>query len=215
MCKKIFYFISIYSVLFSLLIPSEIYAAPPNVMDCLEEEENCEEADVQEAELELNEGDLLTDDTDNNGSLFFDLIKMFFALLLVLALIYIVLKLLNKKNKISQQVKGLENLGGISLGQNKSIQIVRVGPKIYLIGVGENVELLQEITDNDLKNELINNMNQQSDALTNSILGPFMKNEAKSVNNNKDFKKLFSTELDRLKQNREKMIDKQKEDYHE
>lgn len=70
-------------------------------------EEKMDELDSSDAEAEQNETDAAV---NNNGSLLFDLIKMFFALLLVLALIYLLLKFLNKRNKLFQQIKALENL---------------------------------------------------------------------------------------------------------
>ena len=49
----------------------------------------------------------------------------------------------------------MKNLGGISLGQQKSIQLVVVGESYYLIGVGEDIRLLKEITDPDEIEHLI------------------------------------------------------------
>ncbi len=62
-------------------------------------------------------------------SLAISIVKTIVLLGLILFLIYFLLKLLNKKNRLFQQSKTLENLGGISLGQNKSIQVIRVGEK--------------------------------------------------------------------------------------
>lgn len=88
-------------------------------------------------------------------SLAISIVKTIVLLGLILFLIYFLLKLLNKKNRLFQQSKTLENLGGISLGQNKSIQVIRVGEKMYLIGVGDNVELLQEVSDEVTKKSTI------------------------------------------------------------
>ena len=41
----------------------------------------------------------------------------------------------------------MKNMGGISLGQHKSIQLVVIGESYYLIGVGDDIRLLKEITD--------------------------------------------------------------------
>ena len=41
----------------------------------------------------------------------------------------------------------MKNMGGISLGQHKSIQLVVIGETYYLIGVGDDISLLKEITD--------------------------------------------------------------------
>src|SRR5690625_4195057 len=149
--------ITIISMLFILpfIFLAEAEAQTPSVNDCLEEDAECEEEVTPSAEDE-DETAPVAGFNDSN-SLVFDLIKLFFALLLVLALIYIMLKLLNKRNKMFNQIKHLENLGGISVGQNKSIQIIRIGAKFYVIGVGDNVEMLQEITDEKMAAQLLEN----------------------------------------------------------
>ncbi len=189
----------------------DVNASPENVMDCIEAEENCDE-EITNVEPQENKN-ILSEDS-NQGSVLFDLIKMFFALILVLALIYIVLKFLNQRNKLTPKGKMLENIGGISLGQSKSIQIIRVGPKVYLIGVGDDINLLEEITDEEMKQELINNMNTSNETMISSLLPSFGSSDAKT-NNKNDFKRLFSNELEKLKQNRNDLIRKQKEDKHE
>ena len=49
----------------------------------------------------------------------------------------------------------MKNMGGISLGQHKSIQLVVIGESYYLIGVGDDIRLLKEITDPDEIDKLV------------------------------------------------------------
>ncbi|RLL45526.1 flagellar protein [Oceanobacillus piezotolerans] len=144
-----------------------------------------------------------------SGSLAFSLVKMFFALLLVLALIYILIKLLGKRNRLGNQSKVLENMGGISLGANKSIQIVRIGTKLYLVGVGENVQLLQEVTEGEVIDELLSKENSNG-TLQESVLS--MIDRKSAGKNHGDFKQLFASELDKLKQTRQKWQPEKEED---
>ncbi|MFC4557128.1 flagellar biosynthetic protein FliO [Virgibacillus kekensis] len=190
---------------------SDVAVASPNVSDCLEGKKECTEADQQESG---NAGDEERVAGASTGSLIFNLVKMAFALLLVLGLIYLLLKFLNKRNKLFQQVKALENLGGISVGPNKSVQLVRIGTKVYLIGVGENVEMLQEIEDEELKNDILHNGGTES-VEPKAMLNSFFQQKQTSGTQSKsgtDFKKMFSSELTKLKQSREKLINRQKED---
>jgi len=204
----------IMSVLFVILlfIPAEEVGAetqrPPSVNDCLEGDAVCEEetAPITENESE-DEQEPIAASNDSN-SLLFDLVKMFFALLLVLGLIYIMLKLLNKRNKMFNQIKHLENLGGISVGQNKSIQIIRIGSRFYVVGVGDNVEMLQEITDEKMIDQL--SVQEQEKPLSlHMFLPSFLQKKSDNTTTDQDarnFKHLFSEELDKLKQNRNKLI---------
>jgi len=206
------------TVLFVTLFTSgAVQAASTNVKDCIENED-CLETDEAPANETENEQKKSTDDV-STGSLFFNLVKMGFALLLVLGLIYGLLKFLRKRNKLFQPVKALENLGGISVGPNKSVQLVRIGSKIFVVGVGENVELLKEITDEAIKNELLhhdNSLDGQSMSLLSSLFQQKTGQEDKNKSAN-EFTKLFSTELEKLKQTRRSMINqqKQREDKHE
>jgi flagellar protein FliO/FliZ len=94
---------------------------------------------VQDEELEPNVGN------DSLSVTAFDFIKMFIALAFVLMLIYVLLKFVTKRNQLFQQGKSIVNLGGTSLGQNKSIQLIKVGNRVLVVGVGESISLLKEI----------------------------------------------------------------------
>ncbi|WP_010286386.1 flagellar biosynthetic protein FliO [Kurthia massiliensis] len=78
-------------------------------------------------------------------------VKIIFALIFVIALLYGVLRFLNSRNTKYQHSKMMQNLGGISLGAQKSVQIVKIGHSLYLVGVGDNVNMLKEITDDNEK----------------------------------------------------------------
>lgn len=189
-------------------IISEVSAEEPNAKECIDGKVDCNELENNDSKETDKAGS-----EDNGGSIVFDLIKMVFALLLVLALIYLLLKFLNKRNKIFQSVKALENVGGISVGQNKSIQIIRIGSRIYVVGVGDNVELLHEITNENEKLELLHSNQFQPKSLVSSLLQTKDNEDSTS----KSFKSLFATELDKLKSGRKKMISnhKRKGDNHE
>lgn len=198
-------------IIIFLLNPSIVFAnsvsnCEDNIANCLETDQNTDQLNVPENEQ--------TEST--TGSLILGILKTGFALLLILALIYIMIKLLGKKNLSLKQTKVLENLGGISLGQNKSLQMVRVGNKILLIGVGENIELLYEITDEAIIETLLHNEDSidEDNHFLASILSKLGRDNNKHETN---FKGLFASELNKLKKQRNKVITrhKEKEDQHE
>ncbi|MFN2746238.1 MULTISPECIES: flagella biosynthesis regulatory protein FliZ [Bacillus] len=77
----------------------------------------------------------------------FDFVKMIGALLFVIFLIYALVRFVNKRNRLLKPFQHVENIGGTSLGQNKSVQLVKVGNRVLVVGVGENIQLLKEIDD--------------------------------------------------------------------
>lgn len=206
----------IWFFLFFLLcisIPNQTFANPSTVTDCIEH------GDCPDMEEEL-ESDQAEDGEDivvsKNSNLAFDIVKMVFALLLILLLIYVILKVFNRKNRVLQQVNILDNLGGVSVGANKSIQMIRVGKKIYMIGVGETVELLEEITDEDVKKDILNSLEDQKSS-NHPIDLKQLFSRKDHPDEEKAFQTLFSRELDQLKKSRKNIINKhhQKDDEHE
>ncbi|MHA6251284.1 flagellar biosynthetic protein FliO [Oceanobacillus sp. CAU 1775] len=200
-----------------ILLPFSVSAETDYVEDCLENPEACEE-DLDEPVIDTNENDgsdLLGQET-GSSSLFFEIIKMFFALLLVLALIYIFLYFLKRRNKLGNRIKSLENIGGLSVGQNKSIQIIRLGSQVYVVGVGEEITLLKEIDDKELIDQLLLEAEEETtDFSADTILSMFQKKNDRKQENENDFKNLFNEELSDLKNKRKNIINRHKEDHNE
>ena len=216
------------AICFLLFSPfHSVLAKDTNVKDCLEGKGECADISKEPAKDQTSKDSLKEPVTETNtdaktGSFLLSLVKMVLALAVILVLIYGLLKFLNKRNKTFQRVKTLQNLGGVSVGTNKSVQMVRVGDKLYMLGVGENVEMLQEITDEDVKLEMFREGKSDEDVPRHFIQGLFSANSG----NTKEkaafppanaFKQLFSKELDKLKQNRSDMIKayEKEEDRHE
>ncbi|MCY8586897.1 flagellar biosynthetic protein FliO, partial [Bacillus haynesii] len=65
----------------------------------------------------------------------FDFVKMIGALLFVIFLIYALVKFMNKRNRLLKPFQYVENIGGTSLGQNKSVQLIKVGNRVLVVGV--------------------------------------------------------------------------------
>src|SRR5699024_1479223 len=141
------------------------------------------------------------------------IIKMVVALFFVLALIYIILLVLRRRNKLLQNHDLLENLGGISLGQNKSLQLIRIGSHIYVVGVGEHVDLMLEITEPEVLESLLNA--ESSNEEIPFLKGLFTK-EKNKVDDKHDFMSQLDDELNKLQKNREKLVHKavEKDDEH-
>jgi len=77
------------------------------------------------------------------------------ALIIVITLIVFTLRFLSSRTRTWGQNRSLRSLGGIALGQNKSLQVIEVGGKVYLVGVGENVTLIDRIDDAEEAGRLI------------------------------------------------------------
>lgn len=207
-----------------LLMANTVTAQPANVLDCLENEADCEEEEqsnqneekekLDDADLDEEDmSDLVGNDSFKASTLFFNIVKMIIALLFVLALIYIILLVLRKRNKLMQNHDLLQNLGGISLGQNKSIQLIRIGSHIYVVGVGEHVELMLEITEAEVLEALLATDNNAEEV---SFLQSLLPRSKGKLEQSSQFINQLNDELSKLKKNREELVDKaaEKDDEH-
>ncbi|MDV2580612.1 flagellar biosynthetic protein FliO [Alkalibacillus haloalkaliphilus] len=141
-----------------------------------------------------------------NRSLFLDFLRMVAALVLVLALIFVVLKFVQKRTRIYQQTQSLENVGGIALGNNKSAQVVRVGNEYYLLGVGDNVEMLTKVDDEETIEQLAQSHEDTSSNISfQSVLQNFQ-NRNRNPYQEQETKNQFKTELETMKNSRKRMM---------
>lgn len=82
---------------------------------------------------------------DGDGASYFPaLLQLIFTLGIILGLLYIVFRFISKRSGIYGN-PNFKHLGGLPLGQNKSVQLVEVNNKVYILGVGENIQLIQKI----------------------------------------------------------------------
>lgn len=94
-------------------------------------------------------------------------VKLLFALMFVLLLIYLLYRFVSKKTKSFQDYGAIKNIGGVAVGPNRSVQLVRVGKDVLVVGVGENVNLLKEINDPEAITDLLEQPTQSGSQITN------------------------------------------------
>ena len=146
--------ISIMTLLFCLVIfmPDPAVAAANNgsVTDWLTEDGD-EPAAPQEEPAEVGA----------NTNIFFLLIKLLFYTIVVVGLIYLLIRFLSKRQQKLQHHSVFTPIGGTPLGNNKSVQLVKVGDSLYMIGVGDNVNLLKEIEDKEEVERILEQAEEQ------------------------------------------------------
>lgn len=158
-------------------------------------------------DVDAEQGNVPDSASKNVG--FFDYIKVLFALVFVLALLLFVLRFLNKKNVTYQQSSGIQNLGGISVGPQKSVQVIKVGSTILIVGVGEDVQVLSSVNDESEVERIIqsfdlNNNNDQTKPHLFELFNKFNGKKATHTTNNTDqkFGQVFDRKLSELKRER-------------
>lgn len=156
----------------------------------------------------------LTTDKAPVGSSVGDYIKTLFALLFVIGLLFGLLKFVNRKNRLYDKSRFMKNMGGISLGQHKSIQLVVIGESYYLIGVGNDIRMLKEITDPEEIDKLIEFYDGDTPDSTSGMLNQLLakvavktkKSPYESSEEAPDFSNLFKSRIEEMKEERKRHI---------
>lgn len=189
-----------------ILQSNVVYAESNNsVDDCLKNPDTCKDNSTPAVGSK--------DQSTAVGLSAWDYIKMVLALIFVIALLYGILKFINSRNNKYQQTQLMQNLGGISLGQQKSVQLIKVGESLYLVGVGDDVHILKEVIDTSEKQLLLSlyNEKQELSAQVPYIAELFSKLKGRQSEQqveapDKEFKEEFQKRLTEIQQDRQKEL---------
>mgnify|MGYP000879919861 CR=1 FL=1 len=207
-------------------LDSHVYAEQINqsVKDCIERPETCGEQELTQNEAvdtdtkpadQLNTTSV-SEKANTVGLTAWDFIKMILATIFVVALLYFVLKFVNKKSSMFKSSQLIENLGGVPLGSNRSVQIIKIGNRLFIVGVGENVQLLKEIEDYEDNKEILSNYNHQLEQMIqpNELFGKLMDKVSKGKKYSKGestaappFQSMLQQQLDDLAKERKKVFE--------
>jgi flagellar protein FliO/FliZ len=174
-----------------------------NVKECIEKPDLCTEekpADSGKREADSKAA------SEPVGIGFLDVFRMIAALAFVVALLYFLLRFINKKSRSYQENYTVRHLGGTALGGTRSVQVVKVGDRLLILGVGENVALLKEIEDEQERNELLARYEEQSGMMVqpSDIINriKLQVERKKQASGSSDFKQELERKMDDLKKSR-------------
>jgi len=200
--------------LFVYLPSGSVYAdSDTNVDYCIKKPEACNDKTDPAAKKE----DTVVSAAGDVSA--WEYIKMVLALIFVVALFYALMKFLNKRNLTFQRNQMVQNLGGLSLGAQKSVQLLQIGKSLYLVGVGEDVQLLREITDPQEVEALLALYNEKQEFAATSpyiaeIFSKFNRKNKQNSSNAKQqdsFGELFEKKISEIKQERSEEIERWKQ----
>ncbi|PLR97266.1 flagellar biosynthesis protein FliZ [Bacillus sp. T33-2] len=141
-----------------------------------------------------------------------DFIKMILATAFVAGLLYFLLRFINKKSISYKSSQLVENLGGTSLGGNRSVQVIKAGSRLLVVGVGENIQLLTEIDDPDEYRQVLEDYNskmeqlvQPSDIVTKILRRTNIKSSG--AEDSKPFGAMLKTQLDEIATGRKQLFE--------
>lgn len=86
----------------------------------------------------------------SNFDYFGNMIWVIIVLIFIIGGIVLLVKFLGQKSGSWMKHRAIRVLGGAVLGQNKSVQVLEIGRRIYILGIGEDVRLIDKL---DLEEE--------------------------------------------------------------
>jgi flagellar protein FliO/FliZ len=215
--KRQFIWIGLFFCLALVGIQSQAFAQTTNqsVKECLEQPENCGGDQGAEVVEEQTDGGKQEGSKKSTaiGLTLGDFLKMIFATLFVVALLYIVLKLVNKKGMLHNKSGTLVSLGGLTVGTNRSVQLIKVGERLLVVGVGENIQLLTEIEKGQEFDEIILNYNQKLDEIAQPsdfitrIVQLIKGRKTEEIGEQTSFQMLLKKQLNELSNQRKKTLE--------
>lgn len=211
--RKFPFFIA--SLLFLLILPFDLEVnaeSDPNVT--VEESLNNPQKRTETEDSPVSE---TTDSvvSDNVSITIWDYVKMILALGFVILLLYGVLRFVNSRNKTFQQNQLIQNLGGVGLSQGKSAQLLQVGNSLILVGIGEDITVLKEITD-PAEIEILTKVYEDKQdigkavpyiaEIISRVKGNITSQTKKNDKKNSTFDQVFQTKLQEVKKDRSEVL---------
>lgn len=143
------------------------------------------------------------------------LVKVILVLIVIIGLIVLIIYFLSQKNKSWMANRSIRLLAGLQLGPNKSVQVIEIGRSIYLVGVGDQVQLIDKIEDADEVEHIIESLSSPHTISRNQIipkltvwlqkkLGP--RNDKAEEDDASTFQEIFQNKI-KLVSGRKKMVE--------
>ncbi|MER1990019.1 flagellar biosynthetic protein FliO [Solibacillus isronensis] len=197
-------------------ISNGTFAMVSNVYEnCNENPEVCSEE--KNSDESTPDADAEQTDSASVSIGFLDYLKVLIALVFVIGLLLFILKYLNKRNFNYQQNAVIKNIGGLSVGQQKSVQLLLIGKRVYVVGVGDNIQLLKEIESEEEIDHLLNQIETKQSMVNTSpyiaqLINKFsQKKRPQDISESPKFNDLFNEKIGKIKQQRSDELERWKE----
>ncbi|MFD1990909.1 FliO/MopB family protein [Paenibacillus nicotianae] len=156
------------------------------------------------------------------GDYFLSIVWVIIVLAVIIALIIVLLKFLGRKSQTWLSRRAIRTIGGVAMGPNKSLQVIEIGSSIYLIGVGDDITLVDKISDPEEAMLIINSFQTEAVEQKN-ILSPLISKISERFRPKSDvheeelgeteaFQEVFESKLRQIPNRKQKMEELMKEE---
>jgi flagellar protein FliO/FliZ len=94
------------------------------------------------------------------------LLRVIISLIFIIVIFVVLMKVLTQKRNKWFAGRTVRSLGGVSLGPNKSLQVVEVGGAVYIVGVGDNISLIDKVDEPEAMEALLSSLSPEPQPLS-------------------------------------------------
>jgi len=156
---------------------------------------------------------IIGSNTGQTSELLWSFVKVIFVLVLIIGMIYMVVRVLAKKNQSLFGRRNVRVLSGVQLAPGKSLQIIELAGQVYILGVGEDVRLLDRVTDAEQAAAIIEQLSEQEGRPIAPFVGEWLQRLRSSKADKQyqearpSFEELFRERLNKAAADDERRID--------
>lgn len=133
-----------------------------------------------------------------NSSLFPSFLKFIFSFASIIILLLLFLKFLKSKSKQIYSQGPFYAMGGHSLGSNRSLQLLMIGKTLYVLGIGNEVQLLRTIEPGDEQDSILESLVDETERKQKSKLFSFKKKN--TSHHSEDWEQTFLSQMNQVNQ---------------
>lgn len=86
------------------------------------------------------------------------LVKVILSLVVVIGGFLVLMRWLSARTQGVKTAQHMKHLGGVPLGKDRSVQLVKLGDQVYVLGVGESIQLIDRVESDTLDEEVTENL---------------------------------------------------------
>ncbi|WP_240542648.1 flagellar biosynthetic protein FliO [Exiguobacterium qingdaonense] len=131
------------------------------------------EAATVDQQFEQQQTDELESNVPTTASTISDGVKVVLSLVVVVGGFIVLMRWLGSKTQV-KATQHMKHLGGVPLGKDRSVQLVKLGDQVYVLGVGDSIQLLDRLDAESMEDEQTESLSLRT-SNSNAFLDTFKK----------------------------------------
>ena len=103
------------------------------------------EAATVDQQFEQQQTDVQEKDVPTTASTIGDGVKVVLSLVVVVGGFIVLIRWISTKTQGVKATQHMQHLGGVPLGKDRSVQLVKLGDQVYVLGVGDSIQLIDRL----------------------------------------------------------------------